>query len=275
MKEIQRLKEAILKEYPRMTKDDTFTFKCHPGVPCFNQCCRDVNIFLTPYDILRLKNNLGITSSEVLSKYTISPFDKNLPYPVVMLKMEEDETKRCPFVTDQGCGVYGDRPWACRMYPLGLASPGEQNEELTEEFYFLLEESMCKGFGEDHKQTVAQWLAEQGIEEYNEAGEEFKAITLHKFFQEKDKKLSPQKIEMFFTACYNIDKFRDFLFKTSFFDKFEVDDQTQKQIKEDDRALLRFAYRWLRFALFAEPTMTMKNEVVESKKQELEKKKNK
>jgi len=53
MDSIQNLKEEIMKEYPRLTRDDTFTFACHPGVSCFNQCCRDVNIFLTPYDIIR------------------------------------------------------------------------------------------------------------------------------------------------------------------------------------------------------------------------------
>ena len=138
MREIEKFKEHILKEYPRLTKEDKFTFSCHKGVPCFNACCGDVNIFLTPYDIIRLRKNLGISSNELLKKYTISPFDKNLKYPVVMLKMEDNEKKSCPFVGLHGCGVYPDRPWACRMYPLGLASPGDNGDDLNEEFYFLL-----------------------------------------------------------------------------------------------------------------------------------------
>ena len=93
MKEIERLKKTILEEYPRLSEKSKFCFKCHPGVPCFNDCCGDVNIFLTPYDILRLRKNLGITTEEFLKKYTISPFDKNLKYPVVMLKMEENEKR--------------------------------------------------------------------------------------------------------------------------------------------------------------------------------------
>ena len=28
-----------------------------------------------------------------------------------------------------------------------------------------------------------------------------------------------------------------------------------EELREDDEALLRFAFRWLRFALFGEPTM--------------------
>jgi hypothetical protein len=269
MREIEKLKESILKEYPRLDLSSEFTFRCHPGVPCFNDCCGDVNIFLTPYDIIRLKNNLNITSEEFLSKYTISPFDENLKYPVIMLKMEENDKKPCPFVGPEGCGVYEDRPWACRMYPLGLASPGENSQELDSEFYFLLQESVCKGFNSDRKLTVSDWLKDQGIVEYNEMGEYFKDLTTHKYFTDGGN-LPPKKIEMFFTTCYNIDKFRKFLFDSTFFDKFEVDDKTKAIIEKDDVELLKFGYQWLRFALFGEKTIKVKSEVYEAKKQELQ-----
>ena len=50
--------------------DDTFYFSCHPGIDCFTQCCQDVNILLTPYDIARMKNRLGMTSTEFLERHT-------------------------------------------------------------------------------------------------------------------------------------------------------------------------------------------------------------
>jgi Fe-S-cluster containining protein len=268
MREIEQLKEEILKDYPRMGKDDTFTFHCHPGVSCFNECCGDVNIFLTPYDVIRLKNALGISSQEFLDKYTLMPFDKNLGYPVILLQMEENEKKSCPFVGAEGCEVYQDRPWACRMYPLGLASPKEGSEELQNEFYFLLKETICKGFGESRKQTVGEWIEDQGIEEYNRMGEEFKELTLHPVFQSENA-LSPQKIEMFFMVCYNIDVFRKFVFGSSFLKKFDVDAFTQMKMKEDDVELLKFGFRWLRFALFGEPTISINTEVKADKEQEL------
>ena len=70
MNELETLKKTILEQFPRLDEDAKFTFSCHPGVSCFNQCCSDVNIFLTPYDVLRLKNRLGISSQEFLDKYT-------------------------------------------------------------------------------------------------------------------------------------------------------------------------------------------------------------
>lgn len=271
MREIEKLKEQILKEYPRLSRNDKFTFKCHPGVPCFNECCADINIFLTPYDIIRLKNNLEITSDEFLKQYTISPFDKNLKYPVMLLKMRDDEKKSCHFVSEKGCTVYDDRPWACRMYPLGLASPKENHEKLNKEFYFLLEESNCKGHLEKKEQSIGEWLKDQGIEEYDEMGKYFKDITLHRFFQEGGN-LEPAKVEMFHMVCYNIDKFRDFVFSSTFLDKFEIDENTQKTIKADDVELLKFGYRWLRFALFGEKTIAIKADIAAAKKEELKKK---
>jgi Fe-S-cluster containining protein len=269
MKEIENLKNSILCDYPRLSRESTFTFKCHPGVPCYNDCCHDVNIFLTPYDILRLKKNLGITSGEFLAKYTISPFDENLKYPVVLLQMNDDEGKSCPFVGPKGCGVYADRPWACRMYPLGMASPGENQQALDREFYFLLQENVCKGFGEKCEWTVDGWLADQGIDEYNKMGEYFKELTLNKYFVEGNN-LPPQKTEMFFTACYNLDKFRDFLFGSTFFSKIEIDDDTKNKIQNDDLELLRFGHRWLRFVIFGEKTMAIRQDVLEAEMKRME-----
>jgi hypothetical protein len=269
MQEIERFKKEILKDYPRMSKDDSFTFACHPGVPCFNNCCADVNVFLTPYDVIRLKKGLGISSQEVLDRYTVMPFDKNLKYPVILLEMNADEKGTCPFVGESGCQVYENRPWSCRMYPLGLASPKEGSEHSTEEFYFLLKEAICQGFRENGTQTVSEWLADQRIAEYNEMGAQFKELALHPFFQSGEN-LTPQKIEMFFMACYNIDMFRDFVFGSSFLDKFDVDEDTQNRIREDDVALLKFGYRWLRFALFGEQTMTIRSDALAEKKKELQ-----
>ena len=70
----ERLQEQILTDYPRLGPDDTFKFACHPGVSCFNRCCGDVNIFLSPYDVLRMKKRLGMTSGDFLEQYA-SVFD--------------------------------------------------------------------------------------------------------------------------------------------------------------------------------------------------------
>ena len=150
------------------------------------------------------------------------------------------------------------------MYPLGLASPAEGSKDLDKEFYFILKEPDCRGFDEKRDFTVAQWLDDQGIAEYNEMGHEFKDLTLHRYFKEGNN-LSPDKVEMFFTACYHLDRFKDFLFKSSFFDQFDIDKETRDRIEKDDVELLKFGTRWLRFALFAEKTMPINKDVLARK----------
>lgn len=267
MTEADELKKKILEEAPRLAYGDRFRFSCNPGVPCFNACCADINIVLTPYDILRLKNRLGISSGEFLEKYAVVPFNKEVKQPVPVLKMSEKEGKPCQFVGEKGCTVYEDRPWACRMYPLGLAAPRDEAEQ-GERFFFLLEEEHCKGFEEQHEYTVAGWIEDQGIREYDEAGELFKGISLHPHFESGD--LSPAKMDMFFNASYDLDRFRRFVFGSTFLEKFDVDGETVERIRTDDFALMKFAFNFLRYALFYEPTMKLKPGLEEVKKREKE-----
>jgi len=257
MSEIDNLKKAILEEYPRLSKDDTFRFACRPGMSCFNECCGDVNIFLTPYDILRMKNRLQISSQEFLDQYTLTPIDKNQHYPVVLLKMKDDERKTCPFVSEDGCLIYDDRPWACRYYPVGLASPKEGESEVEGEFYFILREDVCKGFEEGKEWRIREWRVDQGVEEYDEFGELFKEITLHDYFK-SGKQLDPPKMEMFHMVCYNLDKFRWFIKESTFLNRFELEPGLVERITKDDEELLRFGFRWLKFALFGVRTMKVR-----------------
>ena len=268
----EQLQERILTEYPRLGPEDTFRFACHPGVSCFNKCCADVNIFLSPYDVLRMKRRLGMKSGDFLDKYALMPVHKDMRTPVVVLRMSDNQAKSCPFLTEGGCGIYSDRPWPCRMYPLGLAAQKDTPDGWRgERFYFLLQEEGCKGWNEAKEWTVRQWLEDQGIEEYDLWGEQFKELTLHAFF-EQGGVLSPEKMHMLFTACYDLDSFREIVFDSTMLQRFEVDEDFIEEMSYDDEGLLRFAYLWLRFSLFGEPTVRVKPEVLEAFKGNLDKK---
>ena len=259
MKELENLKKTILEQYPRLGPEDKFKFACHPGVSCFNECCSDVNIFLTPYDVLRLKNHLEISSQEFLDKYTQLVADKRQQLPAVQLRMTETKTKECFFVhPERGCTVYSNRPWSCRMYPVGQASPKETEGSDEEKFYFILHEEICQGFKEPKEWTVSEWMKDQGVEDYDRFGEMFKEIAFHDFF-EQGKVLTTQKVEMFFLACYNLDKFKEFIFGTTFLERFEIEKELLEKIKNNDEELLTFGFRWLKFSLFGEKTMKIKN----------------
>jgi len=265
----ERFKEAILREYPRLSPQSTFRFSCHKGLPCYTQCCGDVNIFLTPYDVLRMKRALHLSSEGFLEKYTLPPLLADQKLPMVLLKMRDDDRKSCPFVTPEGCTVYQDRPWSCRMYPLGMASSKTAERAHGEEFCFIVDEGFsCAGLKEDREWTVAEWWESQGIDLYDKECEPYKEITLHRRLQD-EKGFDATKAQMFYLTCYDLDRFRRLIFHSSFFNRFDVEDEVIKRIETDDEALLDFGFAWLTFCLFGEATLRVKSDILEEKNREL------
>lgn len=124
------------------------------------------------------------------------------------------------------------------------------------------------GFKEEKEWTVAEWWKSEGIDLYDKKNEPYKAITLHKRFRE-GKGIEPAKGHIFYLTCYDLDRFRGLIFKSSFFERFEVKDGIIKKIRADDEALLDFGFDWLRFSLFGEDTLKIRGEVIEEKKREL------
>ncbi len=262
------MRDKILQDYKRLSLDDKFHFRCHSGLPCFTHCCADVNIALTPYDVLRLRRRIGMGSEEFIDRYTILPqIPDGQKLPIVLLKLDE-QTKRCQFVTEQGCSVYTDRPWACRMYPVGIASERSEGKPDGDEFYFLLDDRKCDGLAEPNEMTIREWTENQQTAQHDAANEELKNVTLHKFLTQ-GYALEPEHRQMFFMACYNLDRFREFVFESSFLRKFNIEPAVVDAIRDDDEALLKFAYRWLRFALFHERTVQVNQEYEQAKRKVL------
>jgi hypothetical protein len=255
--------ESIIREYPRLGSDDQFCFQCDRSIECFTRCCNDVTIVLTPYDILRMKRALKIESSEFLERYTLSPFAKDQKIPAVILKMDP-QTSNCPLVTTEGCSIYKDRPWACRMYPLGWAEPDRPTPR-ERSFHFLLREDLCLGHKTGRAVKVSEWIAEQGIEEYDAMGASFKELMLDPFWNGQGL-LTPEQVEMYYMACYDLDRFRRFVFETRFFQLFDVDEDRIEAMRRDDLELMDFAGQWLRFSLFHERSMKIKGSVLESRR---------
>ncbi len=251
-----------LRDKRRLTADETFCFGCHTGLSCFTDCCRDVNIMLTPIDVLRLARKRGMTTKAFLDEHTLLPITKDLHLPVVMLKMGPEPEKRCTFVGEQGCTVYDDRPWSCRMYPVGSALPPARAGEEPEPVYVLFEDEFCKGHAEKTEWTVARWRADQGVAQQEDLEVGYRELVSHPWFI-GGRQLTPKQMELFFTACYDIDNFRRFIVESTFLSRFEISADEAEKLCEDDEALLRFGFRWLRMALFGEETVKVRQEARE------------
>ena len=234
---------------PRLTSNSPFLFACSPGVPCFTECCQDVSIVLTPYDVLRLKNGLGMSSDAFLDQYAVILPRKSRLLPLVLLKMSEED-KKCCLVTPEGCRVYPDRPWPCRMFPLDMEDDGT--------FRLITNVERCQGLKQEKMWKIGDWLDDQEIALYEEMNDLLTNLTTSIQSWNLDIE-NPQIAKMVFMALYNLDKFRQFVFNSSFLDRLDVDPERIEKIKMDDLELLKFGYDWIKFGLFGEKLFWVKD----------------
>jgi len=182
---------------------------------------------------------------------------------MITLKMNRDQNRKCPFVNLNGCTIYEDRPGACRIYPLGRAASKVDRDKDTKEKYFFVHEDHCLGFQEDREWTVEDWLDNEGVNEYNAMNDQWLEIITSSKDLDPGKDLH-RKIQVFFMASYNLDRFRNFIYKSRFFDLFEVDPELNDRLAVDDVALMQFSFDWLKFSLFGEKTIRIKNQTIPS-----------
>ena len=235
----------------RLGHSSRFQFKCHPGVSCFTECCRGIHIILTPYDVIQMKNRQGLSSREFLAIYTEPHLLEKTDLPMVTLKLLDDARESCPFVRDgKGCLIYEDRPSSCRYYPLGTATLQHREGADDEGFFFFVNEPHCKGFEEADAWTVAEWREDQGVDLRDAVNREWTDLVVRKRSFPASIKLTEKAKQMFFLVSYDIDKFKEFVFESSFLKRFDVAAATVEKIRQDEIELLKFGLEWLKGVLF-------------------------
>ena len=245
--------------------DSEFKFKCHKNIKCFTKCCRGIGVVLVFYDIIKLKTRLELSSDEFLAIYTTPQLLEKTDLPVVTLKLLDDEAQSCPFVREDGCLVYEDRPTTCRYYPLGSASLSHKEGADDSDFYFFINESHCLGFEENCEWTVRKWKEDQAINIHDDVNAGWTDLLVRKRSFPPDVKLTEQSKKMFFLACYNIDGFRKFISESSFLDRYDIDTSVIQKIKCDELALLDFGVKWLHWLLFKQGNFKLKETVSDKK----------
>ena len=144
--------------------DSPFSYTCNQ---C-GKCCHRQRIMLTPYEILRLARNLGISTGEFIAKHTIES--------ATVLRFRSDNGA-CSLLGEQGCSVHSDRPFVCRIYPLGslARSSGEKRFALLKPHpeslgFYGNAETLKPG------ETVSSFLDSQGIAPYLQARQLYAAV---------------------------------------------------------------------------------------------------
>lgn len=235
----------------RMRENEPFSFRCYPGIGCYNRCCRNLNLFLYPYDVLRLKNALGISSDEFLDQYVDVVLRPGNFFPDVLLRMAENPEKTCPFVEDEGCAVYADRPDTCRMFPMEQGVIYDTSLQKDRPVFFFRPPDFCLGPGEELQWTPAEWSSGQETERYYKMT--LRWVQIKRLFQNDPWGLEgPQgpKSKMAFMATYNLDRFREFVLNSTFLRRYKVKSALLKRIQSNDEDLLMFGLEWVKLFLW-------------------------
>ena len=151
----------------RLGENDTFSFRCHPDVACFNRCCRNLNLFLYPYDVVRLKQALDLSSDEFLDRYVDIVLRPVNFFPDVLLRMAENPEKTCPFLSASGCSVYADRPDTCRTFPIEQGMLYDAALKKEQPIYFFRPPDFCRGQDEKKQWTISSWTRDQDAQLYH------------------------------------------------------------------------------------------------------------
>lgn len=235
----------------RIKEKDTFSFRCYPEIGCFNRCCRNLNLFLYPYDVLRLKNSLGISSDEFLERHVDAVLCPGNFFPEVLLRMSANQQKTCPFLTDSGCSVYADRPDTCRTFPVEQGVQYDATQKKDTPIYFFRPPDFCLGQHEDRQWDTAGWAKDQDAQRYHRMT--IRWAQLKRLFQNDPwgaEGSEGSRAKMAFMATYNLDRFREFVIHSSFLDRYKVKSAVLKKIKAHDAELLIFGIDWVKYFLW-------------------------
>jgi len=224
-----------------------FAFQCHPGLACFNRCCRTPTIILSPYDIYRLKHFLGLTSGEFLARYTLRESEELSNLPLIFLDPFRPSGNSCPFLGDAGCLVYDHRPAACRLFPITMGS--RLSAGGVEDFYFCKQLDYCQGFATEVQWTVGSWQANQGFVEYDQGRRAWLEIILKQSLRGPVDALVQA---LFATLMYDLDKVRQLIGEPAFQKDIAINTEELATLQRDELTLLEFGYRHLQTVLLGE-----------------------
>ncbi len=97
-----------------MERASPFSYRCN----LCGRCCHDKVITLSPYDVLRIARATGLSTREVVTRYTLRRGS------VLRFRPEG----MCAALDGVRCTIHAGRPLACRLYPLGLErAEGEEH----------------------------------------------------------------------------------------------------------------------------------------------------
>ena len=114
--------------------------------------------------------------------------------------------------------------------------------------HFFRPPDFCLGQHEKKVWTPQSWTRDQQAVFYNKMTNRWAEVK--RFFQDNPwgrEGVEGPKAKMAFMATYNIDRFRDFVFNSSFLKRYKVKSAILKKAQTDDVQLLKLGFDWVMY----------------------------
>jgi hypothetical protein len=143
----------------------------------------------------------------------------------------------------------------------------KQGESTDRQLYAIVREDHCLGHREPRSRSIDEYRAEQGLPEYDDAAHGWRQLILKKKSSGPTVgKPSRRSLELFFMACYDVDRLRAFVASDGFAEVYDLPPDEMRAVLEDDVRLLQFGFRLLRQVLFGEDTIPLNAEAAERRR---------
>lgn len=134
------------------TRASSFSYECR----ACGRCCQGKAIPVNPYEVARLAEHLGRSTTDLLRTKTENGG---------AILASRDDGWCTFFEAGRGCTVHAARPLACRLYPLGRYVDATGAETFAE----VEAHPGSEGVYGASEATVADWLEAQGAAPYVDA----------------------------------------------------------------------------------------------------------
>jgi uncharacterized protein len=159
-------------------RESAFSYQCNACA----RCCHDKEVHVGPYEILRLARCLRMTTTEFIAQHTEAGG--------TLLRTNDSNRRACIFLTYRGCGVYSDRPFVCRIYPLALYRDTYGHERYSN----MIPDPKTAGiYGTSGGGTVGDFLDQHETAPFFETSKRYGALYLRML--EALEKLDPEELD--------------------------------------------------------------------------------
>lgn len=161
--DLKNLKNEFSTDHTILALDDTFSFTCSRCNGCCTYKPGDIVVgvpILSLYDVIRISRSLNMDTTDFIRSYTEMDHDASLGNQLSLRYIGLEEEKRCPFLSETGCSIHENKPFACRLFPI--------KRVITDDFTVFAIPKKLDGcnVGSGKKHTLRKWLNNADLNPY-------------------------------------------------------------------------------------------------------------